>query len=239
MPLSYEQAKARERYKIKRKLFGHVGSGAESNVYAADLIFKNKRKRKNVVVKEMNDKLGVFFSPHLNALGYRQRIINAKKVYTFLKRKGVAVPSFFVPRIRMYSGRESIIMEDLRINHGKLYPINPKKSPDPLFLKKLSVKKDYILIKEIARDFATILNGGFIPHALDFWMFYKKENSYGRVISDLTLFTHKNDEIYSATPRSYFTEQKQELLNEFYHFLGKEEFKLFLKEYESHITTEK
>lgn len=231
MPVTYAQAKKRERYSIKKPVFSKIGVGAESTVHKVTLKFKNGKKRK-AVLKELERKKGVFFREPVNFLGKRERVINAKRAYTAFKRAALPVPSFFVPRIRYFSAPESILMENLVKRFGKLFPINSKKrSSHPVFLKKLSVKNDSILIKDLAKDLATIFNLGFVPYAMDFWMFYKKGNSYDRVISDITLFTHKNDAIHSQTPKAFFKENMRDSVFAFKENMGQREFELFYGEF--------
>jgi hypothetical protein len=235
MRMNYEQSQARERYKINRKkVHSFLGEGSESEVYRADLVFKNGKKRKNVAVKEMIRRREVKYnSDIISQLSLNKRIINAKKAYTSIKRAGLPVPSFFVPRIRMYVARASIIMENLRKRYGKLYPINPgQHNPKPTFLEKLKIKKDHVLIRNLGSDLATILNLGFIPHAMDFWSFYKTKNgTYDRVISDLTLFTHRSDEYYSNYSKSDFAKKVKNMLTDIKAHLGEKEYDAFMNEF--------
>ncbi len=231
MPVTYAQAKKRERYSIKKPVFSKIGVGAESTVHKVTLKFKNGKKRK-VVLKEMQRKRKISFKGPVNLLGKRERIINAKKAYAAFKRAALPVPSFFVPRLRYFSAPESILMENLTKRFGKIFPINPmKNNTDPIFLKKLLIKKDSVLIKDLAKDLATIFNLGFVPYAMDFWMFYKKGNSYDRVISDITLFTHKNDAIHSQTPKAFFKENMRDSVFAFKENMGQREFELFYGEF--------
>jgi len=231
MRSTYAQSKKRERYSIKKPPFSKIGEGAESNVYRVTLKFKNGKKRK-AVLKELERKEGVFFKKPVKFLGKRERVINAKRAYTAFKRAALPVPSFFIPRIRYFSAPESILMENLTKRFGKLFPINSKKrSAHPVFLKKLSIKNDSVLIKNLAKDLATIFNLGFVPYAMDFWMFYKKGNTYERVLVDLTLFTHKTDEIYSQIPKSFFKENLQNSVFAFKENMGQREFELFYGEF--------
>ncbi|HNV00861.1 MAG TPA: hypothetical protein PKK60_00335 [archaeon] len=233
MRMNYEQAKARERYKIKRKIASSLGSGSESEVYRSDLVFKNGTKRRNVAVKEMIRRREVKYnSDIISQLSLKDRIVNAKKAYTSIKSAGLPVPSFFVPRIRTYSGRESIIMENLRTKYGKLYSINPgHNNPRPVFLKKLKIEKDSVLIRNLGSDLATILNLGFLPHAMDFWSFYKTNGSYERIISDLTLFTHKRDSYYSNYSKDYFSKKVKNMLVTISAELGSKEYDAFMDEF--------
>lgn len=232
MRMTREQAEARERYKIKRKkIASSLGSGSESEVYRADLVFKNSTKIRNVAVKEMIRRREVKYkSDIISQLSLKDRIVNAKKAYTALKRAGLPTPSFFVPRIRMYSGRESVIMENLRKKYGKLYSINPgKNNPRPVFLGKLKMKKNSVLIRNLGSDLATILNLGFVPHAMDFWSFYKTKNgTYERVISDLTLFTHKSAEYYTNHSKDYFARKVKRMLITVRRELGSKEYDIFM-----------
>lgn len=234
MKMNREQAQARERYKIKRNPFGSLGSGSEAEVYRADIIYKNGKRRRNVAVKEMIRRKEVKYnSDIISMLSLRDRVVNAKKAYTAIKRAGLPVPSFFVPRIRMYSGQESIIMENLKKRYGKLYSINTGHlNPRPVFLRKLKINKDYVLIRNLGSDLATILNLGFISHTMDFWSFYKTKNgTYERVISDLTLFTHKTDEGYSNHTRNDFAKQVKKMLDTVGRELGSKEYDTFMEEF--------
>jgi hypothetical protein len=235
MRLSYDQAKARQRYNIKRKkIASSLGAGSESEVYRADLVFKNGKKRKDVAVKEMIRRREVKYSSDIiSQLSLKDRVVNAKKAYTAIKRAGLPVPSFFVPRIRMYSGRESIIMENLKKRYGKIYSINPgHNNPNPIFLKKLKIKNDSALIRSLGKDLATILNLGFVPHAMDFWSFYKTKNgNYERIISDLTLFTHKGDEYYSNYSKNDFAKKVKNMLVTISGQLGAKEYDVFMDEF--------
>ncbi len=70
---------------------------------------------------------------------------------------------------------------------SKLIPINKRSETSaPTFLKRLTVKKDSQLIKDLATDLATIVDLGLSTPYFDFHGFYKrKDGSLKRVIMDV------------------------------------------------------
>jgi hypothetical protein len=154
-----------------------------------------------------------------------------KKLYLF-KRAGLPVPSHSKIDLRKRSPTYlHIFQPDLEKRFGKLIPVNEvnlftgHSHGKPTFLRKLSLQKDSQLIESLAKDLATLHSLDYFSHWIDFWHFYKKGNSFGRLIFDVSELhrLEKNSGQQTAKLLHMFSEIK--------HQFHKGEFEYFAKQY--------
>lgn len=113
-------------------------------------------------------------------------IIGQQAWFAFLKAK---LP---VPKISKLDLRKNskyylhLFVEDLRKRHGEL--IDCHTQGDPTFFKRLLIPRDRIILKKLAGDLSKIHSLGFAAENVDFWHFYRKKNTWDRVIIDFDGF---------------------------------------------------
>jgi len=190
------------RYKIRLRRWPLLGEGFESKVHRAKLISRTslvKKKKTHIALRRLRTPS----CTKAEGLRDRAKLINAKRVWREFRASGLPVASFFVPVLRRGSKEYlSVIMENLRARYGKIIPINCNTySPAPVFLKRLNVKRDLPLIKNLAGDYAKMVNLGYAPHYVDFWAFYKsrKGTNYERIIVDIYNIYKGETELVQST----------------------------------------
>jgi hypothetical protein len=214
--------------KSKIKIGRIIGIGqslTKTVVRSAKIVERiNGKKVKFYGIKKTNDKFD------------RKQIVVQQRVYRLLKKAGLPVPNFSrthtINKNRFFGGT-NIYMENVQKRCGKLFDCH--NFGNPVFFKKFSAKKDSKLIKDLARDLATIHNLGITTSFVDFWHFYKiqgglfKKNTWGRVIIDFDKFDlEKNRSHQDRIEREY------KILTDIKHFSNEEVFKLFYQEYSLH-----
>jgi hypothetical protein len=205
----------------KSSQLSKIGAGTEGVVYKTPLISIKGIRR--VAEKRYYTQVG---DPHVSPKQVRIKLINAKRTWKLLKDLNFPVPSFYTPLLRRNKGIFRVLMENLTIKYGKIYPITQNRKP--LFLAKLSIKNDSILIKTLAKDLVILHSLGFCPKTMDAWVFYKDKKTYKRLLVDYgNLQTrYKGKEFLKKHHESFVA-----LNSELKEIMGKNEYELFMKEY--------
>jgi len=111
------------------------------------------------------------------------------KWHTFHKL-GLPVPEFSKSDFRKNSPtRLHVLVPNLEKRHGKLTPINhegdwSERRGEPTFLSKLKLATDKRVIGELADDLVTLHRNNYRAFWIDFWHFYPKGKTYGRLMLD-------------------------------------------------------
>jgi hypothetical protein len=152
------------------------GVGVEGEVRQATVKEKGRRSL-SVAIKRLN--------PFFRSFIPQQHLINNQKVWLDFYNAKLPVPKLHKLDLRKKSPTfEQVIMSNLKKGRKKLIPVNIGSVPKNLLL--LNHKTDKKLIKNLANDFATIMNLGYSPSVIDFWHFYQKGNTMERIIIDFT-----------------------------------------------------
>ena len=168
--------------------------------------------------------------PHEGA--NRSELARHQRTWRTFKKLGLPVPEFSAVYSRRPKSKKegrkylSTFMENMTKKHGPLKETH--QLGDPLELNTLTVKKDSKLIKNLAKDLATIHNTNYLTDHLDFWHFYKKKDgTRGRVILDFNGFyimdIKEEQHINHATNLVLVRKN-----------LGPQEWNIFMKEYLTH-----
>jgi hypothetical protein len=154
----------------------------------------------------------------------RKAAIRGQLAWRTMWKAGLPVPE--ISKIDLRKGSKQylhLFVEDLRKHYGKLEDCHER--GQPIFFKKFSFPKDKRLLTHLANDIATIHSLGYTPDNVDFWHFYKKGTSWGRVIIDFDGFrkTKRENHIHQSIANVYDIST----------YLGtkSEAFKFFVKEY--------
>ena len=204
--------------KISKSLGKGQGGGLSPKVRRA-IIREPGTKRK---VYAAMKKLAIFGETYK-----REDIAQGQVAWKAFYRAGLPVPKF--SKVELRKGHEhylAVFMEDMVKKHGRI--IDGHELGQPVFLRKLSVERNGSLIKNLAKDLATMHNIGFTTRYLDFWHYYKnRKGKWNRVILDFNGFEKEFDKNVTITRlRHNITHAKE-------HF-GKREFMLFFEEYLKH-----
>ncbi|MFA5764006.1 MAG: hypothetical protein WC915_04290 [archaeon] len=153
-----------------------------------------------------------------------------QRIYRKFKQANLPVPSFSRTIPKDASSRQKIVIvaENLEKKHGKLY--DGHKNGELRFPKQLSIKEDRKLLVDLAKDLATIHNLGIACNYVDYFHFYKKGNSYDRVIVDFDKLEFRSG---SKLQKSIYVNLRS-FLKALRYGPGLEptpEFKFFLKSY--------
>ena len=193
-----------------------IGPGNNNTITRITLLERSGKKRR-LVARYRETR----FPTKEKAIEYQ------KKIDTF-RKAGLPVPKYSKVDLRENSPTYlHIFQPDLEAKYGKLIPINNNRGvPDgkPAFLANLTLKKDKILIEELASDLVKIHNTKHISFWIDFWHFYKKGDTYGRLIFDL-------DELHKIRPESNHGQQVLHMFHEIREYMPYAEFQHFVKEY--------
>ncbi|MFA5763629.1 MAG: lipopolysaccharide kinase InaA family protein [archaeon] len=170
-------------HKSKIKILGFLGKGQDHN--------HSEVHKAKVIEKTHDKKLGFQAVRKYRPMESRRSLASQQSIYRNLKHLGLPVPRFSRTMLETigFNKRMIIIAENLEKKHGKLYDCHER--GNPIFLRKLSIKKDQKLIESLAKDLATMHRAGIIPKHIDFWHFYRTGNwsffrrgSWDRVIVD-------------------------------------------------------
>lgn len=169
-----------------------LGEGIEGTVYQVSVRKKGTLFGKKAAQKE-------FFSVGNWHRLEKQVLIKNKRIWRKLKQAGLPVPSFYAIDIRKYSRKyKTALMEDLSKKYGEIIPVNNERGL-PTKLSMLKLPRDSALVNELGKDLAVMHNNNLFSDTIDFWGFYKKGESYGRVIIDYSrMFEEQTYSVQSA-----------------------------------------
>ncbi|MFA6268847.1 MAG: hypothetical protein WCW13_04895 [archaeon] len=169
---------------------GLIGNGRSGEV------FKGEIRNLGVVGKVWNSAIKVPFSEltETRSPPTREDIIGRQKVWGAFKQAGLPVAGYHKIDLRkeLVGGKVnpyylSTFMPNMEAKK-KLQLVHDAYGR-PVFLSRLSVSQDRKLIKSLAKDLATIHSVGFaFKKYVDFWHFYPKGKTFGRVILDFEEF---------------------------------------------------
>lgn len=200
---------------------GILGRGREGIVYSSTI--QSGRRKRFVAEKQYSIKLPKIYP--------RELAVDAKRNWVVLRRLRIPTPKFYVPLIRKANNNSyRVLMQDLHKKHGKLFKINDSYG-DPVFLQKLRLPKDKIILRQLASDLAAINNAGYCLDFLDLWVLYKKKDgTYGRVAVDYGQMNPARD-TPTINPRDDIRNSAINNLVKARKNMSKKEFDYFLAEY--------
>ncbi|MFA6268371.1 MAG: hypothetical protein WCW13_05520 [archaeon] len=212
-PYAPKRSKRETRVSIKPTRV--IGEGREAIVSA--VIVKGKNGAKLAAQR-------MFRVGSLQHFKAREKLVHAKRIWFLLRNAGLPVPAFFTPILRKKSKNHlTLLSENLEHKYGKLFDGHNRRGK-ATFFKTLSARKDALLIKQLASDLAKMNSLGLSVPVLDVWAYYKKGNSFGRVIIDFEfVLEDKSREDFNGNLETQFSELRT--------MFGKDEFNLFKKEY--------
>ncbi|MFA6064588.1 MAG: hypothetical protein WCW44_01140 [archaeon] len=164
-----------------------------------------------------------------------QRAIDYQTKWEEFKKVGLPVPDYSKVDLRKGSPTYlGIFQPDLEKRYGKLIPINNTSyeghNGRPHFLKQLKLGRDRRVLGELASDLSKLHELNYVGYWVDYWHFYKKGNSYGRLMIDL-------EELYKRDLTKSRDSQVASLIHMFQEFkvyLGEKEFDYFVNQYIKH-----
>jgi tRNA A-37 threonylcarbamoyl transferase component Bud32 len=190
---------------------------------------------REVFIKERMGKKGFFHgvvkrflpSQTYNQINARQAVINSQLAHRAFLKLGLPVAKIAKADLRTKSKNYlNIFYENLERKYGKLYDCHKKGVPK--FLERFTVEKDKKLLKDLGSDLAKIHSSGYITGFIDFWNFYKKGETYGRVIVDFDNFMKdKNNALEMFAFNNLF---------DIRNYLGPREFNEFINSYYDTLT---
>jgi|GEM_PF-1738665 len=154
----------------------------------------------------------------------KSTLLKAQKVLVRLREIGLPVPRFSKIDLRRRSTTHLHLFQPNLERLGKLIPVNNSEGL-PVFLRELDLKKDRDLIRVLARDTTTLHRNGFMTPIIDFWHFYKRGKSYGRIILDVEFLVPSKKITQTHIIHTLSTIDK---------YLGREEMQCFAREYAKH-----
>ncbi|MFA5931048.1 MAG: hypothetical protein WC821_01925 [archaeon] len=190
------RARVKKRLEKKEKLVirrgKELGEGVEGTVYQVSVRKKGTLFRKGAAQKK-------FFSYGNWHPLEKQVLVKNKRIWRKLKDAGLPVPSFYAVDLRKYSRKyKTVLMEDLTKKFGEIIPVNSDIGL-PVKLGELKIPRDQALLSELGKDLAVMHNHNLFSDTIDFWGFYKKGESHGRVIIDYSrMFEEQTYSVQSA-----------------------------------------
>ncbi|VVB74947.1 Uncharacterised protein [uncultured archaeon] len=163
-------------------------------------------------------------------------IIRQQKTWADLRKNGLPVVEFSKVDLRKSSKtRLHVFVPNLERRYGKLIPTHDSAwmyeggLPKPTFLKQLKLSTDKKLIDELSSDLAKIHKLHYAAWVVDFWHFYKKGDTYERIILDVGELSKRK-----AKDTTLGGLNIQNTFVDIYHCMGREEFQFFIKQYMKH-----
>jgi hypothetical protein len=195
-----------------------VGKGQKrSSLPVKEVLVRGKKLFKGIIKNFNKESHDPRYSP-------TDLVLQGQKAWQAFHKAGLPVPEISKVDLRKNSPHYlHLFAEDLRKKHGKLYDCHTVGRPT--FFSNFSFPKDKTLIENLANDLATIHSIGFFPGNVDFWNFYKKGNTWGRVIIDFDNFKRRG--------KIQHTNKAIENISDIANYLGprSKAFKLFIGNY--------
>ena len=206
----------------------HLGSGKSGDVHEERLLvtWKGKTREKPVAVKRSRTK---YYNDYgglertITPEQIRKKLARTKRVWRQLKGAGLPVPEQYTPIFRKKSPHYlSLVMTQLEREHGKLIKGHETQHGSPVLFHTLDMRKDKELIGGLAKDVATIHNLGYDFPFPDIWAYYKKGNTYGRVVMDLDDIRRESPSMSAEVRFDLFKLIGGEFAPEEYHYFQQE-----------------
>lgn len=212
-----------------------IPSIVNATIQKKEVLCEGNNSISKITLKERTGRIRRLVTRRRLSLPWERGAIEYQQKLQVFRKMGLPVPAYSKVDLRKKSPTYlHIFQPNLERKHGKLTPVNlytNEQAGRPVFLGELTLAKDRALIGKLAEDLVKLNENGYVSHWIDFWHFYKKQDSYERLIFDI-------DELHKAQGADH-SSQVSHMFHEIGRYLKREEFSHFVREYIAHCKNKK